>query len=176
MQKLSLHQTIQDFVMTHFMCLNVVIWAFICLHRLTQFGFQCLHFRRDWLEWTLVMLLLFQSFIQRPLLLTDLLENQLDSVKVLSLKHHNSHWESMNHQADILYYSHTTFFNVSHERCKSSKLATDSNVGSYNSWIGALVSVPLPTLKKQFQTAQSAVKINELWKGWQKRIQIEKVL
>lgn len=31
------------------------------------------------------MLLLFQSFIQRPLLLADLLEDQLDNVKVLSL-------------------------------------------------------------------------------------------
>lgn len=31
------------------------------------------------------MLLLFQSFVQRPLLLTDLLEDQLDSVKVQSL-------------------------------------------------------------------------------------------
>lgn len=55
----------------------------------------------------------------------------------------------MNHQADVLFYSHTTFFNVSHERCKSSKVATDSNVGSYSSWIGALVSVPLPALKKK---------------------------
>lgn len=43
----------------------------------------------------------------------------------------------------VLHAPPTTFFNDSQERCKSSRLATDSNVGSYNSWIGARVRVPL---------------------------------
>lgn len=92
-------------LMTHLVCLNVAIWAFICLQRLTQFGFQSLHFRGDWLEWTLVMLLLFQSFIQRPLLLADLLEDRLDNVKVALLKT----WKSTNYQVTscVIYIPHS---------------------------------------------------------------------
>lgn len=68
------------------MCPEVAIWTFICLQRLAQFGLQSLHFRRDRLERTLVMLLLFQGLIERPLLLADLLEDKLEDVNVPRLK------------------------------------------------------------------------------------------
>lgn len=87
------------------MVLHVTIWAPICLQRLAEFGLHGLHFGRDGLEGTLVALLFLQGFIQRPLLLIDLVEDRTEQYVItldVQLIVHKTIWNRVVYRSWVL--------------------------------------------------------------------------